>query len=159
MTNERVRPFYCGTQAADWREWNCANCKRAGAYTDETQTKFVWVCDIERALDEAWMGDGSVSGEIAQCMSYDPLRHNWTCGELDPVIPLAEWAERLKPPPTRLCPLSKRLRRAWAFAMGLWVPLWHPEEDIYGVPGRIGLWLAWQIAWGIHRDDREAVRG
>lgn len=153
-------PFYCGTQGADWELANCDNCKKGGRYTDEKQMDWVWLCDIQKAKDEAYMGDGSVSNDIARRMGYDDGAnlHNWPCTELDPIEPIEQYFARFAPKPTRLASLWKRLKRAAEFAWEMYDPWWQPEVDIYGVMGRIELRLAWRIAWGMHHDDREVIR-
>lgn len=145
----KYRPFYCGSQFADWGTRNCRNCHKDGPG-----------CDIYNALTIAYCGDGAVSREVARRMGYlgNEMSHNWDCLERENILPPAEWRERLKPPPTGTAPLWVRLRRALGFALELWISPWRPEEDIYGVPGRISLRTAWSVAWGIHRNDRALVK-
>lgn len=147
MTDDRVRPFYCGTQGADWRTWNCENCYKHDSSGDAAS------CPIERALDEAYWSDGTVSAEIAQRMG-----NQGTCTEQAAILSHEEWGKRLAGPPTRLMPLWKRLRFAAEAAHNFWIPIWRPQEDIYGVPGRISLRLACELAWGIWRDARERLK-
>lgn len=78
MSEETIRPFHCGTQAADWTEANCRRCAR-GAPDDGS-----WpTCDIEAALVEAYVGDGRVSLPIAKRMGViEYSRHyGWPCSE------------------------------------------------------------------------------
>jgi hypothetical protein len=158
---ERCTPFYCGSQSADWETVNCDNCHMRGFYRDqEGQRDFEWRCDIQRAFNEAYMGDGTVSAEIGKRMGADEnvASHGWRCPELILIEPVAVYAKRFERPVRRLAPLWKRLRSAWESARETWNPWWGPEEDIYGVMGRIDLRLAWSIAWGLHHDDTEVVR-
>lgn len=150
-----MRPFYCGTQALDWKSRNCDNCQK------QCDTEInAWRCDIERAIYEAQLGDGSVSEEIAHRMGcIENLgHHNWRCGELITIMPEQEYYERyLKPAPSRLAPLRFRLWQTMRFAYDLWNPWWRPEVDIYGEPGRISLSLAWSVAWGVWHNARRRV--
>lgn len=74
MSTPNVRPFYCGSQFADWIDKNCENCKKSQR------------CDIQDALDEAYMGDGTVTAEIAKRMNYEnkvPGYYSWPCNEVE----------------------------------------------------------------------------
>jgi len=75
---DRHIPFYCGSQKMDWHCYNCSNCTKG--YDDEARA---WRCDLEKAIDNAFMGDGSVSAEIAKRMGEpeDCRVHNWRCPE------------------------------------------------------------------------------
>jgi hypothetical protein len=149
---ETFRPFYCGTQSLDWKTWNCDNCQKGYDCTTKT-----WRCDLEEKIDLAYFGDGSVTEDIARRMGClgNEGKHNWRCGELVEIMPTEEYYECfLKPPVTCLAPLWLRVWRSLRFAFNLWIPLWRPKEDIWGVLGRISLWTAWDVAWGIHHDDR-----
>jgi len=75
MAEERVRPFYCGTQKADWACRNCFKC--AKGYDDD---KGDWQCDLERRIDEAFMGDGTVSSDDANRMGVCD-KYTWDCPE------------------------------------------------------------------------------
>jgi hypothetical protein len=141
------RPFYCGTQGADWRESNCGNCHRSAD------------CEILTALDDAYCGTGEVSEEIARRMGYlladgstKLLRYGWRCTELEEVEPISTYAKRLAPPPTKLCPLWKRVRRTLSAAWTFWIPPWdRADHDCYS--SLRSPVLAWQVAWDIHHDD------
>jgi hypothetical protein len=79
--SEQVRPFYCGTQYADWSDACCRRCKK-GADIDNPPPRCP--CDIEQALLEACFGDGTVSREIADRMGYERAdRYCWPCRELE----------------------------------------------------------------------------
>ncbi|MCC6591581.1 MAG: hypothetical protein IT168_33145 [Bryobacterales bacterium] len=117
----KLYPFYCGSQSADWKTWNCTNCQKGYDYQAEA-----WRCDLEQKIDEAYFGDGSVSEGVARRMGYleNRERHNWPCGELVEIMPTQEYYERyLKPAPSRLAPLWLRLWRAASFAVKFWNPL------------------------------------
>jgi hypothetical protein len=153
-----MRPFYCGTQYADWETWNCENCRKQGRYADADKTDWRWSCELQRALGEAYLGDGSVSEDVARSIGYigNEARHNWECPEATPIIPRAEWAERLRPPPTRLAPLWLRARRALSAAWELWIKPWdRGDYDCY--EGLRSPWLAWSVAWGIWKDYRVRI--
>lgn len=146
-SDDRVRPFYCGTQGLDWRCWNCRNCRR---YNERTPT-----CDIDRALLDAYFGDGSVSADIARRMGHPGFR----CTELDARIPPRLYYEfRLKPLESEVAPLWQRIREAWRMTLETWNRPWEPEVDIYGVMGRIPLRLSWHIAWSIWGDLKRPKR-
>jgi len=76
MDAERIRPFYCGSQAADWFASNCGRC--AKSLYDASS---IPLCDIERALQVAEDGDGIVSIDIAVRMGVAIDRLVWRCGE------------------------------------------------------------------------------
>lgn len=69
----------------DWEAINCGRCKKA-APAEELPT-----CDIEYALGEALIDDGTVSEDIAERMGHlkNRGRYGWPCGEV-------EWTEEWK---------------------------------------------------------------
>lgn len=75
---EKHLPFYCGSQRMDWTCFNCAQC--AKGYDEKASA---WRCDLEKAIDASFMGDGSVTDEIARRMGMpaDCRVHNWRCPE------------------------------------------------------------------------------
>jgi hypothetical protein len=82
MTDEqRIRPFYCGTQADDWEDVNCRRCVKG--YDEVTQT---FRCDIQEAVFVAGWEDGTVSPSIAARMGHEraevPPRYCWPCAEV-----------------------------------------------------------------------------
>lgn len=85
----RVRPFSCGSQAADWRNINCERCARGAGPYETAQ------CDVSQAVDAAWGGDGTVSADVARRMRADDPDCNhyltWLCGEYEPT---KAWAAR-----------------------------------------------------------------
>lgn len=77
--SQRYTPFSCGTQGLDWR---CRNCFRCTKGYDNAKRE--WRCDIERAVDEAYMDDGSVDETTAIRMGLLPNnqgRFQWLCTE------------------------------------------------------------------------------
>lgn len=82
---ERVRPFSCGTQYADWQESNCERCAKGvdwdAPFPDSK-------CDLERALSRASVGDGTISADVARRIALPlaaPGPYVWPCGELEVV--------------------------------------------------------------------------
>lgn len=79
---DRVRPFFCGTQYADWVTRNCEECKR-GFYQNGDKL----VCEVEEAITIAAISDGYVTPEIAQRMGYDDSLVltwlTWQCAEFE----------------------------------------------------------------------------
>jgi hypothetical protein len=76
--SDRVRPFWCGSQSADWEDSNCWNgCAKNGPEAAQE-------CEILEALTEAYFGDGTVSAEIAGKMGYREDRFVWPCLSRDP---------------------------------------------------------------------------
>lgn len=73
-----VRPFSNGIQFAEWQFRNCDQCSKR--YDEDTRNHF---CDIERALSEAYVGDGTVSESIGTRMGaiHYRGRFNWPCLE------------------------------------------------------------------------------
>jgi hypothetical protein len=100
---ERPRPFHCGSQAVDWEQSNCARCTKA--YDERTST---WPCDLERAIDEAGFGDGTVSPDVARRMGYDgsPTAYVWPCTEV-------VWTEAWKAESRRRRTVRYRVARRW----------------------------------------------
>jgi hypothetical protein len=78
MSTHPNTPFYCGSQRMDWKCYNCDFCTKR---YNETFSK--WHCDLERLIDEAYMGDGSMGAETAKRMGEpDDCRvYNWRCPE------------------------------------------------------------------------------
>lgn len=77
---DRVYPFHCGSQFADWQDRNCQRCAK---YNPDTYTGD---CDLDEALFEAQMGDGSMAPEMATRLGYtDETRdaYGWDCPERD----------------------------------------------------------------------------
>ena len=72
---KKTRPFFCGTQVADWKCRNCYEC--AKGYADDAAK---WNCDLELALDESFMCDGTLSDEHAKRMGACG-KYNWDCPE------------------------------------------------------------------------------
>jgi hypothetical protein len=86
MTEIRIQPFYCGSQYMDWLTANCERCKK---YDLEQSS-----CEIDSALFEACIDDGTVSEEIAVRMGFlvdgkQNGNYNWMCPEVD-------WTEEWK---------------------------------------------------------------
>lgn len=80
--DERVEPFYCGTQMADWHGYNCNHCRKRGAYQAPPDRDFKWNCEIQSAVDLAYLTTGDVSAEIGRRMgACDDA--NWRCGEFE----------------------------------------------------------------------------
>lgn len=71
---KRQWPFSCGTEAMDWKDRNCDSCLKG--YDDQARS---WRCDIEEALDEGAIGNGTVPIDIYRRMGID-LR-NGRCTE------------------------------------------------------------------------------
>jgi hypothetical protein len=160
-TEARCGPFYCGTQGADWRVANCDNCHMRGFHRGTVgKQEFEWRCEIQYAIDGAYMGDGTVSAVIGRRMGCPDnfAAYGWRCPEQIEIEPHAEYVKRFRPLLSRVSPIWMRLWRAARFAVKLWVPWWMPEEDVYGEADRISLLLAWEVAWGIHHDDTETVK-
>ncbi len=154
MSETRVSPFHCGSQMGDWETKNCNNCHLQGYYRDqENQNNWVWRCDIQKAVGEAYIGDGMVSGDIAERMgaTRNELAYGWRCNELVTIEPIAVYAKRFERPQTQLLPLWKRLRMAWESAREY-------REASYADEYDIGWRLSWQIAWGVYHDYTEVVK-
>lgn len=79
-TPERYRPWYCGTQYADWDERNCLRCALCGDLRSSE-------CPIFIGIVDAFFGDGSVGEETARRCGYLKAdgdletAHNWDCPE------------------------------------------------------------------------------
>jgi hypothetical protein len=85
--------------------------------------------------------------------------YSWRCPEQEPIIPNRDYYRRyLKLRPARLAPLEWRLMHAIGAMLRNWNPWYQPEVDIYGVPGRIDLRLAWTLGWILCNDLRWPAR-
>ena len=85
-----TRPFYSGTQFADWQISNCYRCTKAPQDQDSWPE-----CPIYAALLEAYVGNGEVDNAIATRMNYTPDKYNWMCSEWEPTEAWkAEWYKR-----------------------------------------------------------------
>ncbi len=78
------RPFSNASEFGDWVFSNCERCKKK--YTDG------WRCNIQYALDKAYMSDGKVTNNIAQRMGLlDNMdKYIWQCPEIELVGELGE---------------------------------------------------------------------
>jgi hypothetical protein len=75
------KPFDTGSQYGDWVRMNCSRCKR-GYYNNGER----FVCDIELAINDAYLSNGYVSENIARRMGA--IGHNqylWRCPEFEGV--------------------------------------------------------------------------
>jgi hypothetical protein len=67
MTSDPIRPFYCGSQFADWEDHSCARCASSGQDYAEDGGEYHWgTCEMEDALTEACIGSGSVEKGLAE---------------------------------------------------------------------------------------------
>lgn len=75
-TDEKtIRPFYCGTQYADWKDRNCDRCsKRNWKDIDKT-------CELDRDLSHASIADGKISEKIAKRIGFTKWFYLWDCPE------------------------------------------------------------------------------
>jgi hypothetical protein len=72
------RPFYCGSQYADWEETNCMECRKGTIMPPFT-------CDIQEALLEACFTNGEISDSLWRRMGHDEKGHLyvWRCPEFE----------------------------------------------------------------------------
>lgn len=77
--SEPIRPFSNIKQYYDWHASNCERCKKG--YFPNIET----VCQIEHAINMAYLPDGFVSEDIARRMGFLDYRESyvWQCGEVD----------------------------------------------------------------------------
>lgn len=70
-----MRPFDNGTQFMAWRHRNCVRCAK--------QWNNGYFCEIEMALDEAYITDGEITAEIAKRMQLSNYYtfYTWDCPE------------------------------------------------------------------------------
>ncbi len=62
---ERVTPFSCGSYFRDWKSRNCDRCAL------RWEAGQGWQCDIEAALQYAYMDNGTVTREIGKRLRFD----------------------------------------------------------------------------------------
>ncbi len=79
----RVSPFSNGSQFVDWLASSCDKCAKAYDHNAET-----FVCDLEEALTEACVFDGTVSAEVAAKLGV-PER-TWSDWRCKAFVPLGE---------------------------------------------------------------------
>lgn len=81
--SDRAYPFSNGSQYMDWKSSNCeANEGCHKRYDEKAQD---WRCDIERAIDNAYMDDGTIDREMAVRMGMPgDSNYVWPCPERDP---------------------------------------------------------------------------
>lgn len=80
MSEDRVRPFHCGSQFAEWEAANCSNCKLSTAGFKRYR------CKLQKAIDKAYWDDGTVSKEVADAIGatkYDGY-YIWECPARQP---------------------------------------------------------------------------
>lgn len=65
----RAYAFSSGSQFMDWHEENCVGCAKG---YDENRR--VWRCELEAAIDEASIGDGTVPIEAYRRLALDTGR-------------------------------------------------------------------------------------
>jgi len=69
------RPFYCGSQFGDWKARNCDRCVKGYDIN--------WHCELEQALDDAYMDVGQVNEGVYHRIGADEnkLANTWDCPE------------------------------------------------------------------------------
>jgi hypothetical protein len=111
-----TRPFHCGSQFHDWKAHNCDRCAKGYDYkaTD-------WRCDLERKIDEAAMGDGSMPDDVSKRMGTpeDCRVYNWPCTEF-----VEDTTPKPEPPPSFPKVLDRPADwiREWAEKKGITLP-------------------------------------
>lgn len=75
------RPFYCGSQAADWQSRNCFHCQKMRLDDDGFMDRSD--CEIDAAILTGYFGDGTIPDDIARRMGYteSPDEYTWDCPE------------------------------------------------------------------------------
>jgi len=83
MPESKCHPFSNGTSYMDWKANNCDRCKHG--YSDVAQH---WPCDLEKAIDEACIYDGSIEWTIARRMglSFNLRDICSRCHEFEPQV-------------------------------------------------------------------------
>lgn len=156
MDEGRVRPFSCGSQCADFKGSNCDRCTKG---YDEVAGG--WKCQIEEAIDAAWLDDGTVSLDIAARMGFTPgppFAYVWPCKEVDWTPEWrAEWEQRQTLRYRVGYALSTTRRRLGIWARDAWQRarqriLW-PIAERRGMRDPQGCWAAW-CAWAMGYLDK-----
>jgi hypothetical protein len=80
---ERIRIFTRGTQWLDWQNVNCCLCKKSATKLDWEKDEISFECDLEQALADASLADGTVSAEQAKRLGYDHEKYVWPCTEIE----------------------------------------------------------------------------
>lgn len=75
-TDKKYKPFWSGSQSADWIAKNCGTCKKG---FDNNRNRFR--CDWEMALCIASIEDGQVTEEVAKAIGYLDQKEGyiWEC--------------------------------------------------------------------------------
>jgi hypothetical protein len=153
VIEDRERPFHCGTQAADWSCSNCDRCKKSA------QAEEPFRCEIQEAIAEAYMTDGTVSREVAARMGYvDCRQFLWACPE-------AEWTEEWKAECRRRQTCRYRIAH-WIFRTRRAVRRWLAEQMKkarqrrrmpialkHSDAGTSGCWADW-CTWALSMNER-----
>lgn len=66
MSDERVRPFSCGSEFADWTASNCEQCVASAPTTFDDHS-----CPLEQALGVAYLTDGKIARHAARLIHCD----------------------------------------------------------------------------------------
>lgn len=79
---QEARPFSCGSQYGDWRSRNCDRCVKSYDNQKPEPKDGMGPCAIDNAISMAYLGNGTVSAEIAQRMGCTTsLAYGWDCPE------------------------------------------------------------------------------
>lgn len=78
--SEKFYPFSNGSQYNDWQDSNCERCKKF----DQDQAD-PSKCEIDFEIGKAYLGDGSVSKDIANRIGFFDHQRSyvWKCPEVD----------------------------------------------------------------------------
>lgn len=82
MENNKVHPFSNGTEFMIWRSQNCDVCLKDCPYDEETESFGESVCEIEKAISLAAIGDGMIDRGLADSACLPFFGRVSTCSEL-----------------------------------------------------------------------------
>jgi hypothetical protein len=75
---DRIRPFSCGSEFADWEANNWDRCQKG---YDEEKSRYQ--CSLERALGVAYIDDGKIDIAIAKRLGLPATETIWRCPEFE----------------------------------------------------------------------------
>lgn len=65
MNKDKIQPFPNGSSFGDWHCVNCDECRKGYDYEESD-----WNCDLEYAVDLAYMGTGEIPADMGRRLGY-----------------------------------------------------------------------------------------
>ena len=110
---KKIQPFSTGSEFGSWESHNCNNCWKWSGHREFVERHH---CQIDKALGEAYLGDGKISASIARRMGHGVT---YDCPEREQQPPRRR---RKKPGLFEKTPLGRSLTNAVS----------EPRSDVVG---------------------------